>query len=138
MKLKNSKIFWGSIPQTPLVASASRIASGSWTGPGYGAHAVPWHRLCSGYATVAKRSHGNITAICFQFKQPNIINYIGELLVGMSDIIYLFIFVYRYFLMHSNGGELKKIVVDTDLETTKNKLAEAGLTLYYIDLLSHA
>ena len=40
--------------------------------------------------------------------------------------------------MHSNGGELKKIVVDTDLETTKNKLAEAGLTLYYIDLLSHA
>ena len=28
MKLKNSKIFWGSIPHTPLVASAFRTASG--------------------------------------------------------------------------------------------------------------
>ena len=74
---------------------------------------MPWHRLCSGYATVAKRSRGNITGICFQFKQPNIINYIGALLVGMS-IIYFFLMrpvilnVYQWW-------RLKKIVVDTDL-----------------------
>ena len=53
-------------PQTPLVSSAFHTASGlikaAWAGPGYEAtckssvHAVPWHRLCSGYATACMSS----------------------------------------------------------------------------------
>ena len=51
MKLKNSKIFWGSIPQIPLVASAFRTAS--WAGPGHEASrkcSVP--TLCPGIGYV--------------------------------------------------------------------------------------
>jgi len=54
MKLKNSKIFWGSIPQTPLVASAFRTASGlKLAGPGFEAtHKRSVPTLCPGISCV--------------------------------------------------------------------------------------
>ena len=53
-------------PPDPLLASAFRTASGLKLGGawvrGYSqtqcAHAVPWHRLCSGYATVFRTPSG--------------------------------------------------------------------------------
>ena len=54
MKLKNSKLFWGDVPQTPLVASASLLqAAERWAGPGYEAtrkRSVP--TLCPGIGRV--------------------------------------------------------------------------------------
>ena len=35
MKLKNSKLFWGSIPQTPPPLVSLLQAAESWAGPGY-------------------------------------------------------------------------------------------------------
>ena len=46
MKIKNSKIFWGSIPQTPLVASAFPYCKPLKAGRGLGTRLVPM--LCPG------------------------------------------------------------------------------------------
>ena len=52
MKLKNSKIFWGSIPQTPLAASAFRTASGLKLGGAWVRRKSSVPTLCPGIGCV--------------------------------------------------------------------------------------
>ena len=52
MKLKNSKVFWGSIPQTPLAASAFRTASGLKLGGAWVRRKRSVPTLCPGIGCV--------------------------------------------------------------------------------------